>query len=239
MTVETYRARWIDAAGQVVRDETFEADVETFENAAFIRPEKRIALALDAPYFYPDLRPLNEHLEGYIGQLVCGPDVMIIVNDDGRLIDGWRPNPHPVVDAWARSTPPWNAPVYGPVVLVERAGMGAPPEASSTEDYAAEPVPQPVPDGTVGIFLLALGGRPVDAWLTGYDPDATQPGSNRTGIIDASPNIRKALRFRDAAEAYRYVMQVSRVMPLRPDGEPNRPLTAFTMSIERLPEDPP
>lgn len=233
MTAEQYRARWIDAAGQVVRDEMFEADIEADENARWIVPEKRIVCTVDSPYFYPDLRPLNEHLGGYIETLVCGPDTLIIANEDGRLQDGWVPNPHPVVDAWARATPPWHAPIWGPVVLVERGAPTAPEPAEA----AADPVPQPTGDGEIAIFLVALRGRPINEWLTGYDPDATQPGAGATGIIEASGNIRKALRFASIQDAIGYSRQVSTAMPVRPDGEPNRPLTAFTILIERLPKD--
>lgn len=84
-----------------------------------------------------------------------------------------------------------------------------------------------------GIFLLALYGRPLGEWLTSYDPEAGD--LERTGLFEASLDPADALRFPSLEAAYRVVMQQSERVPLRPDGQPNRPLTAFTLEIKRLP----
>lgn len=87
-----------------------------------------------------------------------------------------------------------------------------------------------------GIRLIAYGGQalPGSPWLSYYDPDAGD--DTRTGLIDASENPAKALRFADAAAATACWRQQSTRVPLRLDGEPNRPLTAFTVEVMRLPE---
>lgn len=84
-----------------------------------------------------------------------------------------------------------------------------------------------------GIFLLSLHGRPIGEWLTFYDPDAGD--LERSGLIDCSPDAARALRFLNYLAAADYWQQQSTRLPLRPDGRPNRPLTAFTVEIKRLP----
>lgn len=49
---------------------------------------------------------------------------------------------------------------------------------------------------------------------------------------------KKAKRFRDMAEAMEFWKTQSKVRPVRQDGEPNRPLTASSVEIVKLPEEP-
>ena len=67
-------------------------------------------------------------------------------------------------------------------------------------------------------------------FLTDFDADA----NGGVGESKWSLDVTKAMRF----ETWRAGMDVwqtqSTVRPLRDDGKPNRPLTAFTVSIERL-----
>jgi hypothetical protein len=51
------------------------------------------------------------------------------------------------------------------------------------------------------------------------------------GEIVLTNNPMSAQQFRDAQEALLYYTRVSRVRPTRDDGEPNRPLRAFTIEI--------
>jgi hypothetical protein len=46
---------------------------------------------------------------------------------------------------------------------------------------------------------------------------------------------RKAMQFADAGEALVFWRTVSRRYPVRADGQPNRPFTATTVSIEEAP----
>lgn len=48
----------------------------------------------------------------------------------------------------------------------------------------------------------------------------------------------KAKRFRSLEEALTFWKTQSKVRPIRRDGEPNRPLTASSVEIVRLPEEP-
>jgi hypothetical protein len=111
MGTETYRARWIDAAGTVVREDTF--------NYGYLRGDRRdVYLAIDAPYFYPDgYDALRAHLHGYIEVVVIDGRTVVIVNDDGALRDGWVSQPHPDVLAAAERH---GQRLVGPVVLVTR-----------------------------------------------------------------------------------------------------------------------
>jgi len=66
-------------------------------------------------------------------------------------------------------------------------------------------------------------------WLKAYDPDAR--GGH--GAIKGTPHRKEALRFPDMSAAMKFWRQTSAVLPVRPDGQPNRPLTAFTIEVER------
>jgi hypothetical protein len=89
-----------------------------------------------------------------------------------------------------------------------------------------------------GIKLVAINGALIEPpeWLTVYDPDEGDPNlPYPTGVFESSTSPEHALRFSsffDATECYK---RQSIRTPLRPDGEPNRPLTAFTVQIEQLP----
>jgi len=88
----------------------------------------------------------------------------------------------------------------------------------------------------VGIRCLALAGRGrvgiEGQWLMSYDPDAF----DGRGEADWTVDPRQALQFPDHAAAYRCWQQTSQVRPVREDGRPNRPLTAFTAEVVAIPE---
>jgi len=86
------------------------------------------------------------------------------------------------------------------------------------------------------VMLIAsqANGEPFDKphWLVNYDPDAHAPGQQYpTGMVETSPDVQKAMRFKSHPEAWKLWNTQSRTVPLRPDGRPNKPLTAFTVSI--------
>lgn len=70
-----------------------------------------------------------------------------------------------------------------------------------------------------------------DTYLKAYDPEAGVPG--RRGLITAG-TIDEAMRFDTVEAAHACYVQVCRVEPERPDGRPNRPLTAFTIELVRV-----
>lgn len=71
---------------------------------------------------------------------------------------------------------------------------------------------------------------PPGAWLVFYNPNA----HDGRGVAHWSLHARDALRFDTPTRALDFWRQVSDVKPVRGDGEPNRPLTAFTVMVERL-----
>ena len=68
-------------------------------------------------------------------------------------------------------------------------------------------------------------------WVRGYNPDAFGGG----GHIDFTTKHEMAMRFASIEDAIAAYRTQSTVRPLREDGLPNRPLTAYSVSIERLP----
>jgi hypothetical protein len=58
---------------------------------------------------------------------------------------------------------------------------------------------------------------------------------NGEGYGEFTPDPAKAKRFPDFAAAVLFWRRPSKVRPRRPDGEPNRPLTALTVEIVDAP----
>jgi len=89
--------------------------------------------------------------------------------------------------------------------------------------------------------LLAVMGQSVEPagddpvrvgeWLFSFDANAHQG----RGEAQFTPNINKAMRFASFQEAANFWKTQSIVRPRRPDGKPNRPLTAFSMTIDPVP----
>ena len=73
-------------------------------------------------------------------------------------------------------------------------------------------------------------GQPVPSvgqFLRHYDPDF----NHGNGHAEWTPHLSFAQRFETKEEAWALWQAVPRDKPTRPDGRPNRPLTAFTISI--------
>lgn len=69
-----------------------------------------------------------------------------------------------------------------------------------------------------------------DVWLSEADVNAM----DGLGTAGLTTEKNKAMTFSSFQEAWNYWRQPSTVMPVRPDGKANRPLTAFTVEIEPL-----
>lgn len=82
-----------------------------------------------------------------------------------------------------------------------------------------------------GTLLQSTVPRPAIAghFVKSYDPDAHDGRGDLVGTL----RLEEALRFPTAAAAFEFYRQQSKVRPLREDGRPNRPATAF--SIELVP----
>ena len=76
------------------------------------------------------------------------------------------------------------------------------------------------------VVMRALDGPLEGEYLVSFDPEA---GGGR-GLVVSTPNPKEARRF-TFAEACATLGAVPRSKPTRPDGKPNRPLTASTWQI--------
>lgn len=70
-------------------------------------------------------------------------------------------------------------------------------------------------------------GRPVKGFLSAVDVDAGDDVT--TGRIAVTLDLDKAIKFRNIDSVLSCWRMPSTRVPLRPDGEPNRPLTALTI----------
>jgi bisphosphoglycerate-dependent phosphoglycerate mutase len=68
-------------------------------------------------------------------------------------------------------------------------------------------------------------------WLESFDHEA----HNGRGYATFTKTAKKAMKFDSFADAMEFWKRQSKVRPKRPDGEPNRPFTALTVSIEQEP----
>ncbi len=64
-------------------------------------------------------------------------------------------------------------------------------------------------------------------WLVEYDPD----GHGGAGLIVSTRAMSNAYVFENARKALEAWRAVSTIRPLRFDGKPNRPLTAWTVEL--------
>ena len=63
--------------------------------------------------------------------------------------------------------------------------------------------------------------------VSGFDPDAKAG----FGAISMTNDPDLALRFPSVGEATEFYRRQSKTRPFRPDGEPNRPMTAFSIEV--------
>lgn len=91
-----------------------------------------------------------------------------------------------------------------------------------------------LPEGVWTATKLAKAARQrrtsIGNYLETFDADAFDGGGDATFTGDPA----KAMRFESFEAASACWKQQSKVRPLRSDGEPNRPLTAFCVTIEEL-----
>lgn len=83
---------------------------------------------------------------------------------------------------------------------------------------------------------VAPNGRPPPrpTWVADVDFD----GMGGRGTIVMTQDKSKAKRFDGPAEALAYYQTASKAVPLRPDGRPNRPLTAYNVQISNEDVEP-
>lgn len=83
----------------------------------------------------------------------------------------------------------------------------------------------------IRLVACTQGPSPFEGqYLASYDADAG-PHVYPTGTLTATPHKSDALRFASAVEAFALWRSTSTRTPVRPDGRPNRPLTAWTIEV--------
>lgn len=77
--------------------------------------------------------------------------------------------------------------------------------------------------------------QPIGYVMT-YDPDMPWPEHDNGGCgwVETTRDIKKALRLKDIGAALTVWKMQSERIPLRADGKPNRPLTAYSCSMVPL-----
>jgi hypothetical protein len=80
------------------------------------------------------------------------------------------------------------------------------------------------------VGLVAGGGGPglEGQYVESYTPD----GNEGRGRLVLTPHVQAAKRYTGHGAALAEWKRVSATHPTRPDGKPNRPMTAFTVRIE-------
>jgi len=81
----------------------------------------------------------------------------------------------------------------------------------------------------VALAQRMLQGKPPGKYLEWSDPDAD--GGN--GAERWTGDVSKAMRFDTFEAAHACWTAQSKKFPTRPDGRPNRPMTAYSVAIER------
>ena len=95
----------------------------------------------------------------------------------------------------------------------------------------------PVGTGREGLAAKAavelLRGGP-DRMLGEYLQFADIEAHGGRGYAEFTKKLKRAKRFASYEAAFEFWRAQSKTLPLRPDGQPNRPLTAFNITIEEV-----
>jgi hypothetical protein len=83
------------------------------------------------------------------------------------------------------------------------------------------------PKLTIYLSRNEVTGQVINAWLKDFDPDANEG----LGFVEWTDDREEARVFDGVEDVHAYWSQQSTALPLRPDGKPNRPLTAFTIEV--------
>lgn len=109
--------------------------------------------------------------------------------------------------------------------------MSTPTETDKLQNHLPERVKALLdPDGDFVMEIFDHGLN--SSYLTFFDPD----GMFGVGLMGHSPDPAHALRFKGFKEVLELWQMQGTVTPTRPDGKPNRPLTALLVSPKRLPK---
>lgn len=76
--------------------------------------------------------------------------------------------------------------------------------------------------------------HPNGKWVFRYDPEAF----GGQGDAELTSKLKKAKRFPTKEAAMAFIMQQPKARPTRPDGKPNRPLLAFSLTVDPVEDKP-
>jgi hypothetical protein len=153
------------------------------------------------------------------------PEDAVLVAELGGSFDG---------DFRCASCPSITTGMFGEDGIIEAACITHEPGCAWLTAMAGSPGKT---GGTVRIRCAGAAGyglpgeipdAPVGDYLASYDPE----GRGGRGSGTWTPDKSKALLFEDEKAAMEFYQQVSRSCPVRPDGRPNKPLTAFTVVFD-------
>lgn len=82
-----------------------------------------------------------------------------------------------------------------------------------------------------GMWIHEIHGTPVNEWLATFDIEY----AGGVGVFTSTPDPQQAYPFDSLADVVSAWKRVSSTMPVRPDGKPNRPLSALTISPQVIP----
>ena len=86
------------------------------------------------------------------------------------------------------------------------------------------------PDGSHVIQCYGLETANFEGYVKAFDPELM----NGVGGIDLTNDRQQALRFKSFSEALACWKMQSETKPLREDGKPNRPMTAYSAEVVRM-----
>ena len=86
------------------------------------------------------------------------------------------------------------------------------------------------------VVIIAHNRGVEGQYLQDFNPDAHGADLYPTGWATFTDDLNKAKRFNGPADALKYIMQVPKICPVRPDGRPNKPLMAFTLEVSPIPQ---
>jgi hypothetical protein len=81
--------------------------------------------------------------------------------------------------------------------------------------------------GLAGFHIAPGAADPTGLYLRSYDPE----GHDGRGDADWTADLAQAKVFASPMEAFEEWRRVPNVLPVRPDGQPNRPLTAYSVTF--------
>lgn len=83
--------------------------------------------------------------------------------------------------------------------------------------------------------IFSLNGKNFLGFLKAFDPELNAP-DYPTGAVEVTPDPGEAILFKSQSDAFVLWRARSKSVPNRPDGYPNRPLTAYSIQIEMVPD---